>query len=114
MPNINPQQEAILPSTFHIAQQPNSHNIVEPVIVLVTRLEHYTKLQPASRLRGSRSLQQDVGAVVRAEVVSSVGAEDAGLRVCHSPVCAEVEDFACYRNVSLVCSDSSLAICMLL
>ena len=39
-------------------------------------------------------MQQDVRAVVRAEVVARVGAEDAGLRIREAPVGAEVEDFS--------------------
>lgn len=95
MPNVNPQQKGILPSSLDIAQQPDGNNIVQPVIVLVARLKHSPQLQSASGLSGSRSLQQDIRSVVGAEVVSCVSAEDAGLRVCHAPVCAEVEDLAC-------------------
>jgi hypothetical protein len=82
MPNINLQPKAILPSSLHITQQPNSHNIVQPVVVLISRLKQNSQLQTALRLRRPRSLQQNIRAVVRTEIVPRIGAEDARLRVC--------------------------------
>ena len=87
MPNINPQHERILTTSLRRTQNSHSDNIVEPVVVSIASLEHNAKLQAARRLRRPRSLQQNVGAVVRAEVVASVGAEDACLGVRDSPVC---------------------------
>jgi hypothetical protein len=94
MPNINPQHKRILTTSLRRAQNSHSHNIVEPIVVFIASLKHDAKLQAARRLRGPRSLQQDVRPVVRAEVVASVGAEDACLGVCDSPICAEVQDLA--------------------
>jgi hypothetical protein len=101
MPNINPQQKTIVPpSSLDITQQPHSNNIVQPIIVLVARLKQHSQLQPTTGLCRAGRLQQDIRAVVRAEIVASVGAEDARLRVCYAPVGAEVEDFACCKKVS--------------
>jgi hypothetical protein len=90
MPNINPQHKRILPTSLRRTQNAHSNNIVEPVVVPITRLKHNAKLQTTCRLRGSRSLQQNVRPVVRAEVVASVGTEDAGLRIRDSPVSTKV------------------------
>ena len=87
MPNINPQHKRVLTTSLRRTQNTHSHNIVEPIVVPIASLEHNAKLQAARRLRRPRSLQQNVGAVVRAEVVASVGAEDACLGVRDSPVC---------------------------
>lgn len=96
MPNINPQpKRALLHLALHITQNPNSYNIVQPIVVRIARLEDNPQLQTALRLRGTGSLHEDVGAVVSAQVVARVGAEDARLRIGQAPVCAEVEDFAC-------------------
>jgi hypothetical protein len=84
MPNINPQHKRILPTPLRGTQNPHGNNIVEPIVVPIASLEHNAKLQAACRLRGPGSLQQDVRAVVRAEVVAGVGAEDAGLGVGYS------------------------------
>jgi hypothetical protein len=84
MPNINPQHKRILPTPLRRTQNPHGNNIVEPIVVPITGLEHDAKLQTACRLRGPGSLQQDVRAVVRAEVVPGVRAEDAGLGVGYS------------------------------
>jgi hypothetical protein len=94
VPNINPQHKRILAASLRRTQNSHSHNIVEPIVVFVASLEYNAELQAARRLRGPRSLQQDVRPVVRAEVVASVGAEDACLGVCDSPICAEVQDLA--------------------
>jgi hypothetical protein len=90
MPNINPQHKCILPTSLGRTQNAHSHNIVEPIVVPITRLKHNAKLQTTRGLCRPRSLQQNVRPVVRAEVVSSVGAEDACLGVGDSPVSAEV------------------------
>ena len=99
MPNIDPQKIALplfpLALILHAAQQPHRNNVVQPVVVLVARLEQHPQLQPACGLRGPRRLQQDVGAVVRAEIVPRVRAEDARLRIREAPVGAEVQDFSC-------------------
>lgn len=95
MPNINLQNIAILPSTLSSVQKTHTHDIVKPVVILVTRLKQDPKLQAAFRLPRARGLQEDIRAVVRAQVVSCVSAEDTGLRIVEAPVCAEVEDFAC-------------------
>ena len=87
MPNINPQHKRVLTTSLRRTQNTHSHNIVEPIVVPIASLEHDAKLQAARRLRRPRSLQQNVRAVVRAEVVASVGAEDACLGVRDSPVC---------------------------
>lgn len=84
MPNINPQHKRILPASLRRTQNPDSNNIVEPIVIPIPSLEHNAKLQTTCRLRGPGSLQQDVRAVVRAEVVAGVGAEDAGLGVGYS------------------------------
>ena len=98
MPDVDLQQKAILPSSLNITQQPHSHNIIQPVIILIARLKHNSQLQPTLRLRGPRSLQQNIRAVVRAQIVPRVGAEDTRLRICEAPVGAEVEDFACWEG----------------
>jgi hypothetical protein len=98
MPNINPQQKTPLPSPLHIPQQPYRYHIIQPIILLIPSLKHNPQLQPTLRLRRPRSPQQNVRAVVRAQIVPRVSAENAGLRVCEAPVCAEVEDLA-YEGV---------------
>ena len=100
MPNINPQPKRPLLRRLplDITQNAHGHHIVQPVVVRIARLEHHAQLQAALRLRGPRRLHEDVGAVVGAEVVARVGAEDARLRVGQAPVGAEVEDFACGRS----------------
>lgn len=99
MPNINPQEKALplLPRTLvlHATQLSHSNHIVQPVVILIARLEQHTQLQAAFRLRRARRLQQDVRAVVRAEIVPSICAEDAGLRVGETPIGSEVKDLAC-------------------
>lgn len=94
MPNIDLQHKRILTTSLSRRQNSHSNNIVEPVVVPVAGLEHNAELQAARGLRGPRSLQQDVGPIVRAKVVPSVGAEDACLGVRYPPVCAQVEDLA--------------------
>lgn len=93
MPHINPQPKALLVTT-HIRQSPDGDHIIKPVVVLVASLEHSAKLQPTARLRGSRSLQENVGSVVGLEIVASICAEDACLWIGDAPVGADVEDFA--------------------
>jgi len=44
----------------------NADGAVEPEVVWVTRLEAYTKMQGAIKLRGAVGLDEDVGAVVGA------------------------------------------------
>ena len=97
MPNINLQKIALprlpLPDA---TQQPHGDHIVQPIVILIARLKQHPQLQPAARLRGPGRLQQDVRAVVRAEIVPGVRAEDARLRIREAPVGAEVEDFSCW------------------
>jgi hypothetical protein len=102
MPNIDPQHKRILPTPLRRTQYSHSHNVVEPIVISIPSLEHNAKLQTARRLRWSRSLQQNIRAVVRAEVVAGVGAEDACLGIGDSPVSAEVEDLACFTLVAVV------------
>jgi hypothetical protein len=114
MPNINPQQKAlpIFPRTLvlHATQLSHSNHIVQPVVVLVARLEQHSQLQSASRLRRARRLQQNIRAVMRAEVVPSVCAEDAGLRIGETPIGSEIEDLACEEgSVLFFYSYTSLA-----
>lgn len=99
MPNINLQKVALprLPLTLlaHTTQQPHGDHIVQPVVIPIARLKQHPQLQPAARLRGPGRLQQDVRAVVRAEIVPCVRAENPRLRIREAPVGAEVQDFAC-------------------
>lgn len=112
MPNINPQEKTLpllpLPLVLHTTQQPHSNHIIQPIIILIPRLKQHPQLQSAFRLRGSRGLQQDIRAVVRAEIIPSVRAENARLRVCEAPVGAEVEDLSCGGVSVFVSSNSSL------
>jgi len=101
MPNVNPQHKTILPSSFYITQQAYSNNIVQPIIILVTRLKHHSQLQSASRLRRPGRLKEDIRAIVRAEIVARVGAKNTSLRIRDAPVGAEIEDFA-WIEVSVV------------
>lgn len=98
MPNVNLQEITLsrLPLTLvlHAAQQSYGDHVVQPVVVLIARLEQHSQLQTTSRLRRPRGLQQDVRAVVRAEIVPRVRAEDARLRIREAPVCSKVQDFS--------------------
>ena len=89
MPNVNLQEITLsrLPLTFvlHAAQQSYGDHVVQPVVVLIARLEQYPQLQSTLRLRRPRGLQQDVRAVVCAEIVPRVRAEDARLRIREAP-----------------------------
>lgn len=96
MPHINPQPEPLpLRIIANVRQLAHGHNIIEPVIILVTSLKHRTQLQATIWLRRPRSLQEDIRAVVGLEVIPRICAEDACLRVCDAPVSAHVEDLAC-------------------
>ena len=101
MPNINPQHKRLpLHSTLNITQQTHSNNIVQPVIVLVASLKHNSQLQTTARLRRPRRLQQDIRTIMRAEIVSSVSAEDSTLWICDAPICSKVKDGSCWRSIS--------------
>ena len=99
MPNINPQEKAVprLPLTLvlHAAQQSHSDHIVQPVVVLIARFKQHSQLQPAFRLRRPRRLQQDIRAVVSAEIIPRVCAKDTGLRIRETPVRSKIQDLAC-------------------
>jgi hypothetical protein len=106
MPYIDPEQEAGL-ILLNKLQMSHGNNIIQPVIVLITRLENHSQMQIAILLRRSRRLQEDVGTVVGYEIVSGVCAEDlarisegfyamlvdrrySGLGISETPICAQV------------------------
>lgn len=98
MPNVNPQEKAVprLPVilVLHAAQQPHGNNIIQPVVVLVARLKQHPQLQPAFRLRRTRRLQEDIRAVVSAEIIPRVCAKDTGLRIRETPIRSKIQDLA--------------------
>lgn len=98
MPNIDPQEKAVprLPLTLvlHAAQQSHGDHVVQPVVVLVARLEQHPQLQSALRLRRPRRLQEDIRAVVSAEIIPRVCTKDPRLRICETPVRSKIQDLA--------------------
>lgn len=100
MPNVNLQPKCIIitliiiSAALNITQQPHSNNVVEPIVFPIAGLKQYSQLQPTTRLRGPRSLDENIRAVVRVQIVPCVCAEDTCCWVGEAPVGAEGEDGA--------------------
>lgn len=90
LPGVNKNVIRIIGSV----QDADSNNIVQPIILRVACLEEYTQNNSAIRLRWSRSLNEDICAIVSEHVVAGVWMEVA-VQIIVTPVRAKVEECAC-------------------
>lgn len=80
-------------------------DVVQPVVLLIPCLEHQPQMQIPIRLLRAGRLDEDVGTVVRLQVVPRVGGEEARLGVARAPVGAEIEDPAVQARAREVAAD---------
>lgn len=74
-------------------QDAHSHDIIKPIVPLITRLKLPPQQCPPILLRWATCLNVNICAIVCPEIIPRVREEDS-LRVCHTPVCAEILDCA--------------------
>ena len=74
-----------MPTTNRNWRRRLTKNVVEPVIILIACLENDPQVQVAIRHGRAGSLQENIGVVVRLQIVPRVCGEDASLYVSHTP-----------------------------
>ena len=90
IPSIDPQNKTAVIESFYLLQYPNCGNEIKPVVILVASLEDQAKVYLGIWLRGTRSLNEYVRAIICLQIVPRIRTEHSRLRVGQSPVCAEV------------------------
>ena len=70
------------------SRYPNNDNIVQPIVALVASLQHDMSEDLSIRLGWTCSVDVDIRAVIRLQLVASIGLEDI-LIIEDAPFCAE-------------------------
>lgn len=90
LPSIN---DHIFPSSRR-CQNPDSNDIIQPIIVLARSLKLCPQVNCSIVLSRSVCADVDLRAIICSQVISCVGVEDS-VDVGHAPICSEVENTSC-------------------